>query len=96
MKLICQIGKIHLSNLNCKSSVFNAKQRQNRPKIMAEPISDDSLTTIDDTHATKPSVARYNPHTKLTKILFNDEVQKAIEQVGARCNLISVQLIEIM
>lgn len=50
---------------------------------MAEPVSDDSLTAIVDTSDRQHAAARLSSNTKLSKILFNDEVQKAIEQVGA-------------
>lgn len=49
---------------------------------MAEPFSDDSLTAIEDTSDKQIASTRLTSNTKLTKILFNDEVQKAIEQVG--------------
>lgn len=52
--------------------------------MMADPVSDDSLTVIDDTSDKHPAATRLTPNTKLTRILFNDEVQKAIEQVGAQ------------
>lgn len=48
--------------------------------MMAEPASDDSLTAIDDTSDKHSAAAR---RTSTTKLIFNDEVQRAIEQVGA-------------
>lgn len=52
---------------------------------MAELPSDDS--SIIDESMEKPPLNRNNSNnnTKLTKILFNDEVQKAIEQVSVLC-----------
>lgn len=50
--------------------------------MMADPVSDDSLTVIDDTSDKHLASTRLTSNTKLTRILFNDEVQKAIEQVG--------------
>lgn len=52
--------------------------------MMAEPVSDDSLTAIDDANEKNVASTRLSTNTKLTKILFNDEVQKAIEQVGVK------------
>lgn len=51
--------------------------------MMTDPVSDDSLTVIDDTSAKHLASTRLTPNTILTRLLFNDEVQKAIEQVGA-------------